>query len=193
MAAEDFRWCDNRRYLVGPMEPHNPFAGETPFPIAGEGVLLKFTTRDIATLHGKYGPDVRKPPEFDPITGRVQNTFWQTIIGWVSVHDPVVLTDVLKVGLKEPGPNGRLSPIKRDQEWWDTPPFRWADIAETIEFGLMWSRWGETPDQLAERLRKQIEEADAKGGNGAVPPDPTIQNTSTPSQSGLFEELTSAG
>jgi hypothetical protein len=163
--------------------PHNPFAGETPFPEAGEGVVLKFTTSDIARLHSMYGPDVRRPPEIDPVSGKVRNSFWQTVIGHISVHDPVVIEAVLRVGLKEPNAEGKLKPIRRADDWWEEPPFRYSDVADQIESGLMWSRWGLTPDQLAEKIREQIEAERRAAAEGTFVADPTIRTMESPTSS----------
>lgn len=148
---------------------HNPFAGETPFPLAGEGVILKFTTSDLARLHSLYGPDVRSPPTLDPVSGRISQYFWGTILGWIDVHDPVVIQNILKVGLKERNGAGKLKPIQRDSDWWEELPFALSEVADAIQSGLLWSRWGMTPDQLAEKLREQ-----AAALEGAVSPDPTM-------------------
>jgi hypothetical protein len=168
---------------------HNPFAGETPFPAAGEGVVIKFTTTDIARLHSLYGPDLRKAPEMDPQTNRVNQTFWTTIIGWISVHDPVVIQNVLRVGLKEFGPDGKLRYVKRDDEWWDDPPFSYSDVAEVVEHGLIWSRWGTTAEQLAAQLEAEA----TRVHEGGEPADPQNRTTASPTSSGLSSGPTSKG
>jgi hypothetical protein len=162
--------------------PHNPFAGETPFPIAGEGVVLKFSASDIARLHAVYGPDTRKPPDLDGRGNPIQ-TFWTTISGWLSLHDPVVVHTVLKYGLKERNAAGKLVPIHRDEEWWEYPPFAYSEIADQLEAALIWSRWGETPESLAERLREQVEaqRLAALEGDGE---DPTMRMPESPTSSG---------
>jgi hypothetical protein len=164
------------------MTQHNPFAGETPFPAAGEGVILKFTNSDILRLHSVYGPDVRHSPDTDPVSGRVRNAFWTNMIGWISLHDPVVIDALLRAGLKEPGPDGKLQPIKRPESWWEDPGFSYSDVAELIEHGLMWSRWGMTPDQLAARMRAEMEQAAAEGGQSE---DPQTGATTTPQTSSV--------
>lgn len=160
---------------------HNPFAGETPFPAAGEGVVIKFTTSDIARLHSLYGPDLRKPPEMDPQTRQVSQTFWTTLIGWISVHDPVVIGNVLRVGLKEMGDDGKLHYVKRDDAWWDDPPFSYSDVAEVVEHGLIWSRWGTTAEQLAAQLEAEARRTRENGHD----PDPLSRTTESPTSSGL--------
>jgi hypothetical protein len=158
---------------------HNPFSGETPFPPAGEGVVLRFTASDLARLHSIYGPDVRRPPDVDPRTGHVAMYFWGTVLGWLSVHDPVVIGNLLKIGLKERNASGKLVPIQRDEDWWESPPFSYSEVADMIEAGLMWSRWGMTPEQLAEKLREQS----AAGEAASV--DPTMNGQISPISSDL--------
>ena len=162
-------------------QPHNPFAGETPFPVAGEGVVLRFSASDLAYLHSVYGPDTRKPPEVDAM-GRPIQTFWTTISGWLSLHDPVVVQTVLRYGLKERNKSGKLVPLRRDDDWWEYPPFAYSDISDQLKSALIWSRWGETPEDLAKRLREQIaaqQRAAADGGDE----DPTMRMPESPTSS----------
>jgi hypothetical protein len=171
---------------------HNPFAGETPFPIAGEGVVLKFRSSDIARLHSVYGPDTRKPPEVDPLTKLPVQTFWTTILGHLSVHDPNVVETVLRVGLKERDDDGKLKPIKRDNDWWEDLPFSFADGADQLSEALFWSRWGMTSVQYSELLREQAERDRLAALEGAVESDPTLANgTGNPTSFDSSSEHTS--
>lgn len=153
-------------------EMHNPFAGETPFPPAGEGVVLRFTTSDILRLHSLYGPDPRKPPEVDERTGLIVNSFWNVVIGWIEAHDPAVIMNVLKTGLKERQPDGSLKPLVKNEQWWEDPPFSFADVADQILSGVMWSRWGMTPEQLAAHLKAEAERYQEMVNAGEVDENP---------------------
>jgi hypothetical protein len=95
----------------------------------------------------------------------------------------VVVHTVLKYGLKERNAAGKLVPIHRDEEWWEYPPFAYSEIADQLEAALIWSRWGETPESLAERLREQVEaqRLAALEGDGE---DPTMRMPESPTSSG---------
>lgn len=165
------------------MTLHNPFAGETPFPLAGDDVVLKFTTSDILKLYGLYGPDPREPMKVDPDTKRVAGHFWTTILGRAEMHDPHVLFNLLKVGLKQ-RVDERLVALKRPQEWWDDLPFSFADTSDLILSGVTWSRWGMTPDQLAEQMRLEAARATAELEAGGDPSaHPPMATTESPTSS----------
>lgn len=151
------------------MTTHNPFAGETPFPLAGEDVVFKFTTNDILQLYSLYGPDPRAEPEVDPVTNRIRNHFWSTVLGRAEAHDPHVLFNLCRIGLKERVEDKLVSlRSRRDQDWWDDLPFAWSEAADTIVSGLTWSRWGLTPDQLAAQMREQVAQIEREQREGAA-------------------------
>lgn len=154
---------------------HNPFRGETPFPLAGEGVVLRFRTGDLTRLRGKYGAPPTKKPEIGP-DGKLVDHFWEILLTGIAVHDPVIMLDVLKAGLKEPGGN---KPLSLD---WEDLPFSFAEMEEPLQTGLMVSRWGMTPDQLAAQIRAQAEETArlaAESGGEGIPENPTTDLTGT--------------
>lgn len=160
------------------MTLHNPFAGETPFPLAGEDVILKFTTSNILQLYTLYGPDPREAMKVEPGTNRISGHFWTTLLGRAEMHDPHVLFNLLKVGLKQRD-GDRLVPLKRPAEWWDDLPFSFADTADIITAGVTWSRWGMTPDQLADMMRQQAAQV-AEEIEGGAPENPPTATTESP-------------
>lgn len=164
------------------MTLHNPFAGETPFPPAGDDVILKYTTSDILKLYTLYGPDPREAMKVEPGTNRISGHFWTTLLGRAEMHDPHVLFNLLKVGLKQRD-GERLVPLKRPAEWWDDLPFSFADTADIITSGLTWSRWGMTPDQLADMMREQAARVREEMEGGSALENPPMATTESPTSS----------
>lgn len=164
-------------------QPHNPFAGETPFPLAGEDVVFKFTTSDIMKLYSLYGPDPRAPIAIEPGTGRMENHFWSTVLSRAENHDPHVLFHLCKVGLKERS-GDKLVPLNRPAEWWDDLPFAFADTSDAIVSGITWSRWAMTPDMLAQQMREHAARLHAEQAEGVEQaPDPLTGTTGSPTSS----------
>lgn len=162
---------------------HNPFAGETPFPPAGDGVVFKFTNGDILKLYSLYGPDPRDPVEIEPGTNRLKHHFWSTVLTRAEHHDPHVLMNLCRIGLKERS-GEKLVPIQRSPEWWDDPPFCFADTSDAIVSGLTWSRWMMTPDMLAQQMREQAERfARESQEAGAAAEDPQPRTAESPTSS----------
>lgn len=154
---------------------HNPFKGETPFPLAGEGAVLRFTTGDITSLRGKYGAPPTRKPELDD-RGQLVDHFWTILLTGIAAHDPIIMVDVLKAGLKEEGGKKRLNLD------WNDLPFNFYEMEQPLQDGLNLSRWGMTAKELAEHLREQADEAErqmAENGGEAPPVDPTTDPTLT--------------
>jgi hypothetical protein len=169
--------------------PHNPFAGETPFPLAGGEAILKFTTADIMKLYTLYGPDPREPMRVEPGGKGVTGSFWSTVLARAEMHDPHVLFNLLRLGLKQQNDAGKLVPLQRSQEWWDDLPFAWSEAAEIITTGLTWSRWFMTPEGLAQFMRQQAAAAAEAMGEGG-PEDPPMGTTLSPTSSASVSEPT---
>lgn len=109
---------------------------ETPFPEAGAAVVIKFTTSDVLHLCKAYGGDPRKPLRTDA-SGRIIDHFWARLLTGIEAGDPHVCTALLMTGLKEPGPDGKLQPIARDDAWWSDPPFALSDATSPLLDAVM--------------------------------------------------------
>lgn len=151
---------------------HNPFKGETPFPLAGEGVVLRFKTGDITRLRGKYGAPPNRKPEVDD-NGQLVDHFWTILLTGLASHDPVIMVDVLKAGLKKE--DGKTE-HKLD---WDDLDFTFADMEEPLTDGLTLSRWGRTAADLAVELRAQAEAYEQAAKEGDTPENPTTDPIQT--------------
>jgi hypothetical protein len=157
---------------------HNPMANEVPFPLAGEGAVLRFRTGDLVRLRGKYGAPLNEPPKYDD-RGRRIDFFWQVIIVGVESQDPAVVTDCLRIGLKQA--DGK-TPLELD--WEDLPFPLQAAEAELLD-ALFLARWGKSASQLAEDMRKAAEEA---AENADPLASPEMDETSSTDSSGLDTE-----
>ena len=101
---------------------------EATFPEAGVGAVIRFGTSDLLHLHTIYGGNPRKPLRTGA-QGRVTGGFWQRLYAGIETGDPHVCVNLLTVGLKEPGADGKLHPIERPDAWWNNPPFALSDAA----------------------------------------------------------------
>lgn len=135
----------------------NSYAAEVPFPLVGEGAVLRFRTIDLARLRGKYGAPVTAKPEYDEKGNRV-DFFWSILLSGVDEQDPIVVIDLLKHGLKKPG--GK-EPMQVD---FDDLPFALDATREPLADALLLARWGKTAAvlgaEIAEAQRKLAEAAE---------------------------------
>jgi hypothetical protein len=140
---------------------HNPFIGEVPFPLMGEGISLRLRTGDLVRLRSKYGSPPTAKPEFDE-TGKRIDYFWELLFRGVESHDPVVMVDVLKAALKT---NEGRTPLLADFE---DLPFSLSDAVFPLMDAISVSRWGKTVAQVEEEFREKLAAAEAaveEGGN----------------------------
>lgn len=144
---------------------HNRFAGEVPFPQCGEGFVFRFRTIDLAELRSKYGFKFDKEPEYDE-KGRLKEHFWTLLYTGLMTHDPVIYVDLIRAGLKRTGTATKVDPEKEGLFSLEDIPWAFEDIRIPLETALMCSRWGITPEQYAEILRKQVEDLQAEQGKG---------------------------
>lgn len=161
---------------------HNPYAGEVPFPECGEGTdsfVIRYRTKDLATLRGKYGFKFDSRPEYDG-QGRLREHFWEILFLGLLTHDPPIYVDLLKAGLKRAGRPKPVDPLKEEIFDPDDLPWPFERLREMLETGLLMARWGITADQAAEMLRKQVEEMTGMGG--PEDPGPLPQGPMTESQ-----------
>lgn len=126
---------------------HNAMANEVPFPHVGEGAVLRFRTIDLVHLRSKYGPAANAKPEYDD-RGRRIDHFWQILIVGIESHDPMVMSDLLRKGLKQ---SDGKTPFEMD---FDDLPFPLQSIEAQLMDAVFLSRWGETVAQVAEKLQQ---------------------------------------
>lgn len=173
---------------------HNPYAGEVPFPqCSGEGkdYVIRFRTKDLAQLRGKYGFKFDSRPEYDE-KGHLREHFWEILFVGLMTHDPPVYVDLLKAGLKRAGEAKPVDPVRADLFDPDDLPWSFEALREMLETALVMGRWGITPEQAAELLKKQVEES--MGLGGPAPENPIQgQTTTSPNSSGSSAPDTDTG
>lgn len=170
----------------------NPYAGEVPFPqCSGEGnFVIRFRTRDLAQLRGKYGFKFDSRPEYDE-KGQLREHFWEILFVGLMTHDPPIYVDLLKAGLKRAGEGKPVDPVRADLFDPDDLPWPFETLREMLETALMMARWGITAEQAAELLRKEVEKIT---GTGEEAPNPLSgQTTTSQSSSGSSAPDTDTG
>lgn len=137
---------------------------EFPFPLAGEGVVLRFRTIDLSRLRSIYGDDHRKAPGRDT-SGRIVDAFWDVLLSRIDAHDPTVIVDCLRHGLKQQDGKTEFKGLDLDDL-----PFALDAAAPYVADALLLARWGMTSGELAARMREEVAAARRDGDEV----DPTL-------------------
>ncbi|WP_293862496.1 hypothetical protein [uncultured Alsobacter sp.] len=146
---------------------HNGFQGEWPFPQFGDGVVVRFKSSDMARLRGRYGSPPGTPPRYDEKGNRVDH-FWQILFTGINDIDPLIITDLLRAGLKKPGGKDPVEGID-----FDDLPIPFIECCQPLLEGIMLARWGKTTAEYAR------EEAAAEAEENPQTGPETVSTSST--------------
>lgn len=135
-----------------------------PFPLAGEGACLRYRTADYVELRKKYG-EPKIVERRNPDTGfpeEIWETFTSRIEQAVMLHQPDVILDCLKLGLKSE--DGRTP--RSDVDYSDLP-FSWVACVQPIRDALVLALTNEPFAKLL-AARREREELNARLRNRGV-------------------------
>jgi hypothetical protein len=135
-------------------------AFEVPFPLAGEGAVLRFTLRDLGVLRSKYGDPLTKEVRRD-VYDQPIDTFWNVILSGLDALDPVICMDLLEVGLKKAGGKERLTSFDHGD-----PGFSIVEAYRPLLDATALARTGKPHDQLVADNLKAKAELEAKLASG---------------------------